>query len=246
MKEESEGQSPWSAQGLHLGEEGVSKGHREGVTRDMGGKQRSVTSRGQGVEEVSWCGCHLCLLIAGETGEPRTGQRQNPGFFWMRTKKGLSGKRFVHFTLIDNFAHRAWMLLQDDCQGWVFFRVHFIKWKNTTKKSLRAYWVYSTERNHWGLRTVSLPFWESSSANSLVSANNARMFSLVPKLRCRHTALISRRPWQSSIVFGNVCRFSAEIEAGESACYEQVCFQTYPKSTFFSLCKLSDDFHHGA
>lgn len=91
-------------------------------------------------------------------------------------------------------------------ESWVFFRVHLYN-RKTTKKSLRAYWVYSMERNHWDLRTVSLTFWESSSANSVVSANSAGLFSLVPQLGGSHAALISQLPWQSPALSGEVYRF---------------------------------------
>lgn len=103
---ESEGQSRVKCTGLALGGR---RGQKRAQRRDdqrHGRKAKKCHIEGSRSEEVSWCGCHLCLLIAGGTAEPWTGQRQNPGFFWMRTKKGLSGKRFVHFTLIDNFAQR--------------------------------------------------------------------------------------------------------------------------------------------
>lgn len=95
--------------------------------------------------------------------------------------------------------------------------------------------------------TVSLRFWGSSSANSLVSANNAHMFSLVPKLRGSCMALISQLPWQSTTLFGNVYRFVSWKEGQENQhARSWSASKPSPNPHFFSFCTMSGELRYGA
>lgn len=108
------------------------------------------------------------------------------------------------------------------------------------RKQQKSLWEspkFTAWRNHWGLRTVSRPLWESSSQT---------LSFLQIMLICLHLSLSSdtaklctqaRPTFRAPRYLGMSIDFSTEIEARESACYSRLASKPFPNQ--YSFCCVS-------